>query len=321
MFRHPSEIKNFLQRANPDSALIEAEADLPSSLEVLLEADGAEVVGPTFETEGWINESSSGFETSGSLVLGRRNRKETHELSLKERDKDFALKGSHVVPADSHIAAFVASQEGLVGTLTAGLTSVSPSLGSRLSVDVESHESRRRDGVVDTEYVTRLGGLREPGSTDRNGGMSVKEATVDVSRGKETECSWDFDVQNHRSLFCEVLTDRGYQRAYELSELRRELGFGVNSQWSVESTGQNVSAELSYDAENASAYTEELRRRGIETPARTSFDVCLDSRRRGTSVSFEFKTDGNLSAGLGERLESWVGFVPLPLAPLVSYIS
>lgn len=321
MFRHPSEIKSLLQRANPDSVLLEAEADLPNSLEVLLEADGADVVGPSFETEGWIRESSSGFETSGSVILGRRNREETHELSIEERDRDFALKGSHILPADSHIAALVVSQESLVGTLTSGLTSISPSLGSQLTVDVESHEFQRHDGELDAEYVARLDGLGKTGSTDRNGSLSVKEATVDVSRGKETACSWGFDLQNHRNLFCEVLADRGYQRAYELSELRRELGFGVESQWSAESSGGNVSIEVSYDAEKASAYINELLRRNIETPARTSFNVSLNTRRSSTSVSFELETDGDLSAGPGKRLESWVGFVPLPLAPLVSYIS
>jgi hypothetical protein len=321
MFRHPSEIKSLLQRYNPDSVLIKAEADLPRSLEFLLEADGVNI-GPTFEAEGWIRESPLAFESSGSVTIGRRNPEETHELSIEEREDGFALRGSHLIPADSRLAAFVVSEEGLDGTLTEGLSSVSPSLGSQLTVDVESHEARRRDdGVVDSEYVARLSEFRGHASKGNSENMSVKEAAVDISRGEETVCSWVFDLQNHRDLFSEILADRGYRRAYELSEQRRESGFGVESRWRAKNSGGEVSVEINYGADNASVYMDELRQRSIKTPARTSFNVGLNTRGSTTSASIEFETDGNLDARLDERLESWVGFVPLPLAPLVSYIS
>ena len=313
MFRRVEELRKLVECVAPRSVRVDAEGDLPESLRVSLEAEGAALGAPFFETEGCIRETPSGLTSSGDVAVEERRTPEHHELRLV--DSPLAVEGSHAVPADSLSASFVETPGTVRATVASLLSSLSSTLGAEAGVGVERHASERaeRDGttVVDSEYVVRIDA---PG----NARPEVEEAQLGVSRGDETTVRWRFDVADHGGLFAAALDDRGYDGG-GVRSARRRSGFAQEVDWSAENGRDGASAELVYGSENAADYTEELERRGIQTPARTSFGFEYGADRT-TSLSFDLETDGNPTASLRDRLDAWTAFVPLPVAPLLSYI-
>jgi len=324
MFRRPSEIRELVETVRPRSVVVEAEGDLPESFDLFFDAEEADLPGPRFETDGELRETPSGFESTGAVVVERRRPEEVHEVSLVE-DGGFAVEGSHLVPVDSRLAAFVESTDAVRNTLSWLLSVVSTAVGTEVEAKVETHEVERRgfEGktVVDVEYIASLEGLGGVSRTEGGRALGVNEATVRVSRGEETTVYWEIDLRNHQRLFADALADRGYAKADKLREARRRSEFTEELDWRSENGRRGFSAEVVYGTENAPRYLDELRRRGLETPAHTSFGFELDTRGKTKSGSVEFETDGDVTAGPRERLDAWTGFVPLPVAPLVSYIS
>ncbi len=324
MFRRASEIRELVETVRPQSVVAEAEGELPESLDLFFDAEEAEPPGPLFETDGELRETPSGFESTGAVVVERRRPEEVHEVSLVD-DGGYAVEGSHLIPVDSRLSAFVESSDALRNTLSWLLGVVSTGVGVGVDVEVETHDVERRgfEGktVVDVEYVARLEGLGGVSETEGGRALQVEEATVRASRGDETTVYWETDLRNHGRLFSDALTDRGYANADELREARRRSEFVEEIDWRCENRQRGFSAEVFYETENASRYLDELRRRGLETPADTSFGFELDTRGETKSTTLEFETNGDVTAGPRERLGAWTGFVPLPVAPVVSYIS
>jgi hypothetical protein len=245
---------------------------------------------------------------------------ELHELRIV--DDPFAVEGSHVVPVNSPVAGFVGSSETVRAVVDSFLTSVSETVGSEVSVYIDAHASERTQhrGVtaVDADYTARLDGLRDAAGMRT---PTVDEAAVDLSRGDETEANWSFDLRNHGTLSAVSLNDRGYEGAEKLRRARQRSGFAQEVNWTAENRRGAVSAEVSYTSENTATYLEELRDTGVPTPARSSFDLGYNVGDGKTSLSLDFETDGEPTASLRDRLGAWTAFVPLPVAPVVYYIS
>lgn len=320
MFRRADELRRLLRNVAPRSITVDAYGDLPASFEVTVDAEDAALGVPFFETQGHVRETPSEFESSGGAVIERQRTPERHELRLS--DEPFAIEGSHSVPVGSNLAAFVTSSETVRASLAALLDSFSETVGVEVDVQVERHVSRRleraSESVIESDYFARLDGLSNLGSAEHR--PKVKEATLDVSRGEATDAEWEFDLSDHDAVFADALGDRRGKTDH-LREARRSSGFTQQFDWEVENRRGGLSANVIYESENAPRYLDELRRRGVETPASTTFLFEYDGRGTKTSFSLDFETDGDPTTSIAERLNSWTGFVPLPVAPLVSYIS
>lgn len=321
MFRPVAELRRFVEDVAPRSVSVDAYGDLPASFEVSVDAEGAVFGGPFFETEGRIRETPAEFESSGHVVVEQRHAPERHELRLLE--EPLAVEGSHVTSVGSDVAVFVGSSDTLRASVEALIGSFSETVGDAVDANVERHASDRveRAGttMVDAEYVVRLDGLGSVGPTGIET-PTVKEATVDVSRGDETTARWDFDVSDHDGVFSVALGER-HPVADAVREARHRTGFAHELVWTVKNGRDGVTVEATYESENASEYLDELRRRGVDTPARTTVGFEYNGRGRKTSFSLDFETDGDPTAGVRDRLDAWTGFVPLPVAPFLRYLS
>ncbi|MFP4174653.1 MAG: hypothetical protein ACLFSW_02600 [Halobacteriales archaeon] len=319
MFRPVAELRRLVEDTAPRSVTVDARGDLPVSFDLSLDAEGGVFGGPFFETEGRIRETPAEFESSGNAVIEQRRATERHELRLL--DEPFAVEGSHVVPVGSDVAVFVRSSDTLRASVEALLGSFYPTVGNSVDARVDRHVSDRveRAGttVVDADYLVRLDGLGSIEPTD--GGLTVEDAEVDVSRGDETTALWGFEVADHDGVFSAALGDH-LPETDAVREARRSTGFTQEFVWEVENARDGVTVEATYESENASLYIEELRRRGVDTPARTTLDFGYDSGDT-TSLSLDFETEGGPTTGLRNRLDAWTGFVPLPLAPFLRYLS
>lgn len=319
MFHRPAEIRRLVEDIAPRSVHVEAKGNLPVSFEVSAEGEGAALGTPFFETDGELRETPSSFVSSGTAALETDRRDELHEVRLV--DDGSTIEAKHAVPVGSDLAALLSSHEGVRSAVGSFLASFSPALGSAVDAEVTSHESGTvgsGDRKVEADYTVRLDGVEGVART-RRGGLGIDEASVTVSGGDGTEVRWGFDVRNHARLFSEAVDADGYSRS-ELREARRCSGFAQEVDWSAENTRAGVSIGAEYVSENAESYLEELRDRGVATPARTSYGFEYDSRAEKTSMSFGSETDGDPTAGFRGRLDSWTGFLPLPVASLVAYI-
>ena len=320
MFRPVAELRRFVEDVAPRSVTVDAEGDLPASFDLSVDAEGGVFGGPFFETEGRIRETPAEFESSGNAVVEQRRAADRHELRLL--DEPLAVEGSHVTPVGSDVAVFVGSSDTLRASVEALIGSFSGTVGDAVDATVERHSSDRveRAGttVVDADYLVRLDGLGSVGPTGV-GAPTVKEATVDVSRGDETTARWGFNIGDHDGVFSVALGER-HPVADAVRGARRSTGFAQKFVWEVENARDGVSVEATYESENASEYLDELRRRGVGTPARTTLDFGYDSGDT-TSLSLDFETDGDPTTGLRDRLDAWTWFVPLPLAPFLRYLS
>ncbi len=327
-----------IEAVEPRSAVVEAEGEPPASFELLVEADGVGAPLPTFESEGFVRETPSGFESSGSFSMGGEAEDETHEITLLEGKKrteeeredkrqreietgdrkevdGYLLEGSHIVGDETVLANLLSSADGVRELVASEIGAVSRRLGAAVETEVLTHRTDRgvRDGrrVVDTEYTMRLTGLdRFPAGETGDRSLRIEGAHASFSRGDGLDCDWHLDVQNHGSLFTRVLDEPGME-AYGLHEARRAPGFTCELNWEASHTEDGLSAEARYETENASLYADELKDRGVETPSHTSFDFELDTRGSTTAVSFRSETHGD-TPSVGEGLEDWLVFLPTP---------
>lgn len=326
----PERLRRLFEKAEPSTALVEAEGDLPSSFDLLVDAEGLDAPFPGFESEGRIRETPSGFESSGGFRVEREGPQEWHEVSLVDDDGYF-VEGSHLVPARRGGVAFLRSERALRSVIGSVLGTASNRLKDAVTVEVETHEAGRGDdGRAAVEYRARLVGLgrlsegEDSDGNDEGGGerLRVEDATVTLSRGEELVCFWEFDLRHHGRLFAELLADRGYETAHGLRAARRSSGFSQNVAWNAglsEADG-GLSAEVSYGAEDAERYADALGRRGLKAPSETEFSFELDTHGGTTSASFESEGDGYPTVG-SDGLEAWFGFLPLPVALLILHLS
>lgn len=314
------DLRRLVEAIQPSSASVQAEGELPSFFELDADADGINAPFPDFETEGRVRETPSRFESSGFLRVGRESMEETHKISVSEDDADedtrnrYVVEGSHVVPAETAVAALFSSANGvreLVGTL---LGWVSERLRSSLDIEVEEHSAEReaRDGetVVVSEYLVRLRGLDDH---PENRHTRFEKAEVRISRGDELSCLWDFDVHNYGGFLARLLGDIDYDEADTLLKARRASDFSELIDWQASLSNRNAEADVSYEADNGSPYAEELAENGFDTPARARLDFELDTNGETNSVSFDTETSDDTTTGMGERLEVWSRFLPLPI--------
>lgn len=320
MFRSASELRKLVGRVAPRPVTVGVDCDLPSSFEVSIESEEPASAFPFFQTHGSLHETPSGFDSSGKALIERKRKPERHELRLV--DEPLALEGSHSVPVNSDLAALVETSDAVRASLAALLGNFSETVGADVNVELRRHSSQRferaDETVVESEYLARLDGLGK--SAPSGGAPSVEEASVGVSRGDATDADWNLDVSGHDGIFADALGDRRYGKTDHVLAARRRSGFAQDIVWEVENGRDGVSAEVSYDSENAARYAEELTERGVETPARTNASFEYEGGAT-TSLSLDFETDGDPTESVRDRLGSWVGFVPLPVAPFVSYIS
>jgi hypothetical protein len=334
-----------IEAVEPRSAVVEAEGEPPASFELLLEADGVGVPLPTFESEGFVRETPSQFESSGSFSVGGEAEDETHEIILREGGKrtqegrvekrtegeiqgqdsegvdGYLLEGSHVVGDETALATLLSSADGVRELVASEVGAVSRRLGAAVDTEVLTHRTdhgtRDRRGVVDAEYTARLTGLDRLsgniGTEAGDGSLRIEGAHASFSRGDGLDCAWNLDVRNHGGLFTRILDEPGVE-AYVLHEARQASGFTCELDWEAEHTERGLSAEARYETENASMYADELRNRGLETPSHTSFDFELDTRGSKTAVSFDSETHGDTTSSFGEGLEDWLVFLPTPAA-------
>lgn len=323
------DLRRLFDAVQPRSAFVEAEGELPSSFELTAEADGIDAPFPEFETEGHVHETPSRFESSGFLRVDMSATDETHEMRLVGRNgvggdetEDYLFEGSHVVPAEKAVAALLSSHEGVRELVRMVLGWVSESLRGVLDFEVEEHSSERerREGetFVVSEYTVRLRDLDRLSETGR---MRVEKAEVTFSRGDELACSWGFDLRNHGGFLRRLLDDGGYQDADTLLKVRRATKFSESLDWRAALSDRDAEAEVSYEAENGSRYTEELAERGFDTPvpARIAFE--LDRQETKTGVSFDSETSGDATAEWGERLDAWIVLLPLPVVFVLHRLS
>ena len=328
----PERLRRLFERAEPSTALVEAEGDLPSSFDLLVDAEGVDAPVPGFESEGRIRETPSGFESSGGFRVEREGPQEWHEVSLVE-DGGYFVEGSHLVPARRGVVAFLRSERALRNVVGSMLGTASNRLGDAVTVEVETHEAGRGDdGRAAVEYRTRLVGLgrlsegegSDGDGNDEGGGerLRVEDANVTLSRGEELVCFWEFDLRHHGRLFAELLADRRYEAAHVLRAARRGSGFSQNVAWNagLSDADGELSAEVSYEAEGAERYADALGGRGLEAPSETEFSFELDTRGGTASASFESEGDGYPTVG-SDGLEAWFGFLPLPVALLILHLS
>lgn len=329
-----------VEAVEPRSAIVEAEGEPPASFELLVEADGVGAPLPTFESEGFVREMPSRFESSGSFSIGGEAEDETHEITLlegKKRTKEeekkrergiqrgdsegvdgYVLEGSHVVGDETPLATLLSSADGIRELVASEVGAVSRRLCAAVDTEVLTHRTDHstRDGrkVVDAEYTMRLTGLdRFPAGETGDRSLRIEGAHASFSRGDGLDCDWNLDIQNHGSLFTGVLDEPGVE-AYGLHEARRASGFTCELDWEATHTEDGLCAEARYETENASMYADELRNRGLETPSHTSFDFELDTRGSKTAVSFDSETHGDTTSSFGEGLEDWLVFLPTPAA-------
>ena len=319
---HPRDLRRLHEAVQPRSARIESEGELPASFELQFEGEGAEIPLPQFESEGHVRETPSSFESSGELGLRKKGPEELHELRLVEHaadeegddtDVEYVLEGRHRTQASGTAAVF-SSPESVGELFGSALASFSERLGAVVETEVKKHRFDRKGhspaDSADAEYAVRLAGLGGAFEAGEKR-LRVEEAELTASRGDELAFGWDFDIQNHGGVSAKYFVE-GFG-AHEILAARRVSGFEEHLEWDLRNTDTGVSLGVEYETENASGYVDELRRRGFETPARTSFDFGLNTRGTTTFGSFDYETDGDPTAGFGERLTAWVGFLPLPL--------
>ncbi|MDZ7689213.1 MAG: hypothetical protein U5J64_10985 [Halobacteriales archaeon] len=334
---HPRDLRKLYDAFGKVSAHVEAESKLPSSFEIHADADGTETSLPRFETEGHVHETPSRLESSGELCVERNGPDELHELRLVEsaekdddtareetecemyaveNDETYVVEGRHRVPADSTTAVVVSSAESVGSLFDSMLNSFSEYLGEVVETKVEKHRFDRDESVptdfVEAEYAVRLVGLGEIAET-KGENLRVEEAELTVKRGDELRVDWDFDVRNHGTFFAEVFAEES--GTHDVLTARRRSDFAGRIDWRARNR-DGFLLDVEYEAENASRYTEELRRHGFRTPERAEFGFELDTHGTTTSGSFDYEADSGPDT-FGERFGAWAVFLPLPVVVLL----